>query len=398
MITLKLAWRNMWRNRRRTFIIASSVLFSALLCILALSNIDGSCNYIIDLTIEQQIGTFQVQNPDYWSDKRTDNFMEANEKKLTEWEQHPSVERIAPRIETFAIAWNGARTRNIVLQGVDPEREATFSKLHERLVKGKYFDRNDNTILIGSRMAEIMKLNIGDTLTLISQGYHGESANGLFVIGGIVKIAEPTLNGGVVYMPLKIAQNFISMPDGETYVAVTLKNKNDSKTFDDKEYAYIGWEKLIDGTVAGASQDKKQMMTYIYFLYLIVAFGLLSTIIMLTNERKREFGVMMALGTKCKTIIWSLFIEVMMVAMMAIGAAIAIALPVIAWLHYFPLKLGGSMGAQMNELGYESILPFDMSPHLFYTQAIIVFIIVIVVMLYPLVKIRSLKVIHSLRD
>lgn len=397
-MTLKLAWRNMWRNRRRTLIIGNSILFSALLCILALSNIDGSCNYMIDMVVEQQTGTFQIQNPDYFEDKRTDNFMFADAAQLNKWEKNPAVLRIAPRIETFAVAWNGSRTRNIMLQGVDPEREANFSKLNERIVNGEYFSEDDNTILIGNRMAEILKLSQGDTLTLISQGYHGESANGLFIVGGIVKIADPTLDAGVVYMPLRAAQEFISMPNGETYVAITLKNKDGRQRFDDNEYAYIGWQKLIDGTAAGAAEDKKQMLTYIYFLYLIVAFGVLSTVIMLVNERRREFGVMMALGTKRGTIFWSLFTEVLIIGMSAIAIAVAIALPVVAWLHYFPIRMNGAMGEQMLSMGFENILPFDMSAHLFYTQAIIVFAIVVLVMLYPLGKIYSMKVINAIKE
>jgi len=210
----KLAWRNMWRNRRRTLIVISSVFFSAFFCIIMVSMVDGSNSYILDAMLKQQIGHIQIMDPTYKNDKAVDNFMVVTPEELKTWENVENVERIAPRVQTYAMAWNGKRTKGIAFLGIDPQKEAEFSKLNTRIVEGEYLSQNDNEVLIGKKCAEILRLNIGDTIALVGQGYHGQSASGLFVVKGIIQAFDPLLDAQIAYTSLTNINDFINLPDG----------------------------------------------------------------------------------------------------------------------------------------------------------------------------------------
>ena len=403
---LKIAWRNLWRNKRRTLIAISSVFFAALICLLLKSLMEGSTNYFINTTVERETGTFQVMSPEYWDDKAVDNFITTDENTLKKWESIPNVKRLTPRIETFAMVWNGTRTKPISLIGIDPARESQFSKLNTRMQKGTFLSQNDSGIIVGSKYAEVMNLSVGDTLAMIGQGYHGSSAAELFVIKGIVKAFDPLLDAGCAYTSLTAARNFIDMPDGATYVSVVLddpeKINSTIATFKQTEgesdnFVYRPWQDLISDTAAGAASDKKQMGVYFYILYVVVGFGLLSTIIMLTNERKKEFGVMAALGMKKGSLIGGLFIEMLFINMLGLLTSLLISFPIILYFHYFPLRFTGGLAKSFEDMGYDPIIPFDISTSLFISQIIIVACIAIIITLYPYYKIKRMNIIDALR-
>jgi ABC-type lipoprotein release transport system permease subunit len=271
--------------------------------------------------------------------------------------------------------------------------------------KGEFLTQDDKGIIIGSKYAEVMQLNVGDTLALIGQGYHGSSAAGLFTVKGIVKAFDPLQDAGCAYTSLTAARDFIDMPDGETYVSVVLDNTdkidNTVTAFkqaagEDNDLVYRPWQELIVDTAAGAASDKKSMEVYFYILYVVVGFGLLSTIIMLTNERRKEFGVMMALGMKKRSLIGGLFVEMFFINILGLLASLVISVPIILYFHYFPFHFGGKMGKSLLDLGYEPIIPFDINTHLFVSQIAIVAFIAAVITVYPYLKIMRMNIIDAL--
>lgn len=382
----------------------SSVFFSVFFCVMLKALTDGSCDYIIDAVVERQTGTLQIMSPEYWDEKTVDNYIAVDEQTLSQWEQAENVERLTPRIESYAMAWNGKRTKGLVFIGIDPKRETVFSHLNTRVLEGEFLSQNDQGAMLGKRCAELLGVKLGDTLTLVGMGYQGESAYGLFPVTAIIEAFDPLLDEKVVYTSLATMQQFISMPDGASAVSVLLKNpKKIDKTIvclqetADQQIACQPWKTLIEGTMAGASDNKKQMIVYFYFLYVIVGFGLLGMVIMLTNERKKEFGVMSALGTKKRTIIGSLFWEMIWVSFIGILAGLAFSVPIAAYYHYYPITMTGEMADALLSFGLEPVMPFAFTFNMFVTQAIIVFSMVLIVSLYPVLTIGRMKTIKALK-
>ncbi|MBP1629669.1 MAG: transporter substrate-binding protein [Bacteroidetes bacterium] len=400
-----MAWRNLWRNKKRTFIALSSVFFAAFLCMVFGSFMEGATDYMIDTTIERQIGHFQVMNPEYKDDKIVDNFLIISQKQLNSWESNPKISRLNPRIETFAMAWNGNKTRPIGLIGVDPRRENLFSKLEKRIRLGHYLSQKDNGIIIGKHFSQSMNLNIGDTLTLIGQGYHGATASGLFPIRAIMNSYDAQTDASIAYTSISTARDFIDLPDGASYISVLLKDeKNINEVINElrqdnkgNNYRFEPWEELIKNTMAGIASDKKTFALFFYILYIVVGFGLFGTVVMMTNEREKEFSVMSSLGMKKKSLIIGLFFELLIINIIGLILSIIIATPIITYFHSNPVHLTGQMARAMDEYGIEPIFPFALEIKLFFNQIIAITLMSIFTIIYPIGKLSRLSIIDTLR-
>lgn len=401
-----IAWRNLWRNTNRTIISLSSIFFAGLLCILLSSYSSGVMNYVVDSVVARETGTFQVMGVDYWEDKVVDNFVQIDSEKLQEYENLDNVMRIAPRINTFAMGWNGAKTRPLIMIAIDSKREREFAGLDERMVEGEFLIHDDNGVMVGKECAKIMSLNVGDTLALVGQGYHGATAAQLFKVKGIVESFDMLQDASVVYTSLSEGQRFLSMPNGissisvlvedEEYLAETIAAVDGISNSDNIVNRH--WKDLIGATVAGTMEEKKTMVVFFNFLYFIVFFGLLGTVIMLTSERMKEFGMMAAIGTKRSTLMIGMFLELVLITFLGLFLSFIVALPVIANFHYNPLEITGSMAQAFKEYGLEPILPFELSLRLFFEQIQVVFVMSLFITLYPIVKIQKMKIIDTLRD
>ena len=213
-------------------------------------------------------------------------------------------------------------------------------------------------------------------------------------------------DAGCAYTSIAMARDFIDMPDGATYISVVLQNPDKinqtvaafkQATEEGGDLVYRPWQELIVDTAAGAASDKKSMEVYFYILYVVVAFGLLSTIIMLTNERRKEFGIMTALGMKKGSLTGGLFIEMLFINLLGLLASLVVSIPIILYFHHFPPRFTGELGKSFLDMGYDPIMPFDISVNLFVTQIAIVAVITVVITLYPYLKIKRMNIIDALR-
>ncbi|MDR2469326.1 MAG: ABC transporter permease, partial [Tannerella sp.] len=220
----KLAWRNIWRNKRRAIITIASVFFALFFCSLMTCISDGTWDKMIDNTLRTQTGHIQIHGKEYWDDKIIDNFMTENVETIARLGALENVENVSPRVETFAMSSFGAQSKGIALIGISPAQEAEKSNLPVRLIRGNYLTENDEGILIGEGLGDYLKADTGDTLAFIGQGYHGASAAGLFPIRGILRMLIGDADNGMAYMTLSAAQQFIDMPDGYSGILIAVKN------------------------------------------------------------------------------------------------------------------------------------------------------------------------------
>ncbi len=287
---IKLAWRNLWRNTRRTLITASSILFAVFFVILMRSLQLGSYNLMINNTIESYMGFLQVQHKDYLDDPSIDNSFSFSDDLLNQLSNIEGIKSVVPRVESFTLASTGFQTKGVLVIGIDPVREKDLSDPEGKIVKykitpdalekiksanissevidklsellnntyinlssiqadlklnkqqsheympiiskyfafhGKMFSADENAVLVSDRLARFLKVSVNDTIILMGQGYHGASAAGTFVVKGIIKIPAPDLDNKLVYMPLKAAQQFFDIQGQITSVSINLYDNSD---------------------------------------------------------------------------------------------------------------------------------------------------------------------------
>ena len=397
---IKLAWRNIWRNRRRSIITMASVFFAVFFCVIYSSFERGMWDRMIQNMLNTQTGHIQIHGKEYWDDKVVDNFMFMDADTITQLEHIDNITNVSPRIETFAMAASDSISRGIALIGVSPEKEAQKSNLPSRLIRGEYLSETDDGILIGEGLANFLKVDIGDRLALIGQGYQGSSAAELFPIRGIVKLMTIEMDNSMAYITLPAAQQFIDMPDGYSGILISIRNNNRlnetirqvEEVVDMQKLDVYSWHFTMERLLQQSESNRAFLILIMGILYVIVGFGILGTVIMMTNERKREFSVMISLGMSRMRLTSIVSVELLIKSLIGAITAIAITLPIAYWFNANPIPLSGELAETYIQFGIEPLLPLATEPSIFINQLITILVISLFTMIYPIQKILKLKI------
>ena len=404
----KLAWRNIWRNKRRTFITAASIMFAVFFAAFMQSIQKGAWDHMLSNVVNYYYGYAQIHQNGYWEEQSLDKaFAMTADLKAVE-ESIPQIKGIVPRIESFALASHEEITKGVLVVGVNPPEEDKMTNLSTRLVKGSFIEAADKAVMLGQGVAEALKLSLNDTLVLISQGYHGTNAAGKYPIKGILKFGSPELNKRMVYLPLKEAQWFYGAEELITSMALKLEQKEDTplavnalkQKLDMEQYEVLDWQEMIPDLVQAKELDTAGNMLVLYILYLIIAFGIFGTILMMTKEREYEFGILIAIGMSRMKLAGTLWLEILIMGFVGVMAGILLSLPLVYYFHINPIDLavmGEEAAATYEKFGMEPILPAAFDFRIFLRQAWIIFLIVTVLAIYPLFKIRNLEPVQAMR-
>lgn len=287
----KIAWRSLWRNRRRTLITAASVFFAVFFAVIMRSIQLGSYDHMINNFIESFTGHLQVQHVKYHDDPVIDNSFLWNDSVAAAIEAVENVVSVTPHLESFTLASNGPQTKGVAVIAIDPQKEKDFSDPEGKLVRYRitgesiqsiteagnlpdeiidklkmitgrsfssparielelgltedqaeaylpeilkhsgvangYLETDDNGILVSDRLASYLKVSIGDSVILMGQGYHGVSAAGLFPVRGIIKMPAPDIDNKLIIMTIPAAQQLFGAEGRLTSLAVNLTDKSD---------------------------------------------------------------------------------------------------------------------------------------------------------------------------
>jgi ABC-type lipoprotein release transport system permease subunit len=400
----KMAWRNIWRNRRRTLITAASILFAVLFASFMDSLQRGAWDNMINNVVNYYFGYVQVHQDGYWEEQSIDKAFPLAD-SLEQVGAVEGVEAVLPRLESFALAAAGETTSGVLVAGILPDVENRMTDLENRLVEGEYLTEGDEAVLVASGVAEKLGLALGDTLVLISQGYRGVNAAGKYPIRGIAKFGSPDLNKQMVYLPLPAAQYFYGAPGLATSLALKLGGQEDIKPvvaalrtqLDTSAYEVMDWEELLPDLVQARELDTAGNVIVYFILYMIIAFGIFGTILMMSKEREYEFGVLISIGLQRWQLALSVWIEVILLGVLGAVSGILLSMPIVYYFKVNPIRFGGEMASSLEKFGFEPIFPATFDLQIFLTQALYVFILTAVLALYPIFKIRKLQPVQAMR-
>ncbi|MCB0280408.1 MAG: ABC transporter permease, partial [Calditrichaeota bacterium] len=205
-----LAWRNIWRNRRRTLISIGSVFFAVVFALFMRATQLGSYELMIANTVEQYTGYLQIHESGYKEKESIDlSFIYSNEIR-GQIKSNANVKELVPRLESFVLISTSHDTKGSLIMGIDPDAENRMNALQKRLIAGDYLDYADQAVMLAEGLAQNLKLSVGDTVVLISQGFHGVSAAAKYPIKGLIKYAIPEQNNSLMFLSLKEAQHFFA--------------------------------------------------------------------------------------------------------------------------------------------------------------------------------------------
>lgn len=395
---LRFAWRNLWRNKRRTLITTASIFFGVILSTVMSSMQEGSYAMYIKTIVNFYSGYIQVHSKGYWNDKVINNSLEYSlvRQKLSDMK---GITATAPRLENYALASSEEITKGVMVIGIAPKEEDGITNLSKRIIKGSYLINGDNGVVLGSILAKYLKLDVNDTLVLLSQGYHGISAAGKYPVKGIIKQPSPELDRTVVYMNLTKCQELFSAPDRLTSIVIMVRSntempevKNELISKLGSDFEVMDWKELNSILMKQIDSDRASGMIIKGVLYMIIAFGIFGTVLMMMMERRKEFGVIVAIGMqKCK-LSYVLILETVLLGLVGVIAGIAVSIPITWYFTFHPIPLTGQAAETMLQMGFEPIMSFSMTPSVFYNQGITILIFTMIIGLYSVFNIYRLKI------
>lgn len=382
----------------------ASVFFGVIMSTLMTSMQHGSYDSMINNVVKFYSGYAQVFNEAYDENKTINNTFELSDSLEQKILASEVITHTTPRLEYFALASSEEQTKGAIVIGIHPEKEDAVTELSKWVNAGDFLTSHDEGVLLSVNLAEYLKLTTGDTLILYGQGYHGVTAAGLFPVRGILKFPTPELNNQMVYMNIKAAQDLFGAEDRATSMIVMVDGHEDLPAAMSYLREHIrsplmskSWEELQPELVQMIEGDRAGGIVMKMILYMVVGFGILGTIIMLIAERKREMGVTIAVGMQKKIMASIVFFESLLTGLMGAFFGLAASLPIILYLYANPIPLTGNAAKTMIEMGIEPNMYFSMSPMVFWGQALVVFLLTMVIAVYPVYKVYQLKVNQALR-
>ena len=398
----KLAWRNIWRNKVRTLLSVGAIALVAYIPSTMLRSLQqGTYANMMSNMLNTNIGHIQILHKDFWRERDINMAFQIKDTNAL-IKDISAIENILPRIESFALASIESVTKPVMVFGVDPEKEKSFSKLHEKIIDGKYLE---DGVIVNKDFAKKMRLNVGDTIAMIGYGYHGSSAVDLFRITGIVNLVIPGV--GLAIMNFNQASEFFSTNNKATNYLVQLNHpeialdKTDSLLTSGINLPNIDvrdWKSLVPEFVEQKKFDDAVSLLITGVLYIIVCFGLFGTVLMMTQERRKEFGIMMAIGMNKTKMAIIAFFETTLISFTGVFAGFIITFPILAYLYNHPIKMIGEAGEAFEKLGYEPVINFSFNASIFIDQIPIILALSFLVSIYPFYKILYTNISKSIRD
>jgi len=401
---LRFAWRNLWRNKRRTLITTASIFFGVILSTVMSSMQEGSYAMYIKTIVNFYSGYIQVHRKGYWEDKVINNSLEYSSVK-SKLSMVKGITAITPRLENYALASSAEITKGVMVIGIEPKEEDNITNLSKKIIAGNFLNPGDSGVVLGSTLARYLKLEVNDTLVLLSQGYHGVGAAGKYPVRGIIKQPSPELDRTVVYMGLTNCQELFSAPDRLTSVVIMVKNnnvlpaiKNELISILGSSYEVMDWKEINGILMKQIDSDRASGMIIKGILYMIIGFGIFGTILMMMLERKKEFGVIVAIGMQKFKLGYILVLETILLGLTGVLAGVAVSIPITWYFTFHPIQFSGQAAETMLQMGFEPVMSFSMSPSVYYNQGITIFIFTLIISLYPVFSINRLKISEALHS
>ncbi len=409
-IGLRMAWRNLWRHKRRTWLTVGAMIFSNLLLVFLISLQFGSYRMMIDNTLKPYTGHMQVQRVGYNDNPKIRSSFAGIIPLAAKIREQLASDRItawvAARGVAFAMTSSKQRSYGLQITGVEPAFEAKVSSLPGLIRKGHYFTAIDaEEIIIGSVLARNLRVDIGDELTLLGSGRDGSFAAGVVIVTGIFESGIIDIDRSMAQVPLGYFQALFSMGDGGHNIVINagdlpqvpLVQQEVSRIIAArKELVVLDWNILQPGLRQAIQADMSSAWFMYAVLIILVAFSVLNTQLMSVLERTREFGTMLALGVRPARLGSLVFTETFIMSSLglAIGAALGTALA-------YYLSIVGFSYPGMAEMAGKFNLPDRMYPSLSLLSIFlgpgIIFFCSLLASVYPALRLYFLQPVSAMR-
>jgi putative ABC transport system permease protein len=332
---LRLAWRNIWRHRRRTVIIMLAMGLSLAMMMMYDGLMDGFNNAIAGNAVRVLGGNVQVHAAGYREKVDSNPLLPLKDDAaiVKAALAQPNVIAAARRIQTGGLVSNHEGAFPMTIIGIEPEAEAPVSLIAEHIAEGRYVEPADeDSVLIGKGLAEALSLNVGDRLTMVGSDIHKQNRQRTMTVIGIYDIGIPSMEKTTSYISLAEAQNLFGLRDQSTEVQITLKKVGTETSIVNAltpllpGYEVESWAKNYPELSNAVGRKNIVMDIFSVIIVIIAGIGILNLLMMAIYERTREIGLLGAMGLKPRQIATTFILEGALIGFVGVLVGIALGL------------------------------------------------------------------------
>lgn len=410
----KLAWRNIWRNRRRTALTLAAIAFGMWLIAITRGTHHGTFSQMIDTAVRRSSGHIQLQEQGYWQHKTLKYAFPISDADTAFVAGIDHVDKVSVKLSVDALVGSGSEnTTGGTVVGVIPSHEAAMTVLGPAvMVDGEFLSDDDlDGAVIGRTMARNLHAKVGDELILFTQGRDGSMAAALLHVRGIFRLGEPELDGYTVLAHLSTIQRMLAAEGRATAIAMTVDDVRNVEAVTrqlherfidggESNWEVVTYETLLPGLMQTVAFKDASGILILLVLLVVIVFGILNTVLMSVMDRYHELGVLMAIGMKRSEVALMIVFETLYICLtgLAIGDLVGF---VVNWFwskHPIPLELGEEMMEAYESVGFDPVLISvpDIGEQMLWTAAMLV--LTCTVILWPVVTAIRFRPVEAIRQ
>lgn len=401
---LKIAWRNIIRNRRRTLVTLAAITFGLASILVFFGFTDGFHTQWIDNSVKAYSGHILIHTDGFHDDPHLSKSIKNLPLVLERISAEKTLKSYTTRVDLQGLASTAENSAGVMIRGIDTEREAEIAALDKRIIEGSYLDESkERGILLGHRLAKRLKCRLGDKVVIMIQAADGSLGAELFRLGGVFRLGAIDLDSTLAIITLKDARNLAVLGDSVTEVALIVKRPEDVpgaterlKELEESGYEVLPWQEVMPYIREMVELDNAFMYVMLLIVLVVVSLGMLNTMLMSIMERTREFGIMMALGTRPKQIVGLIMLESLLISLIGTLAGVVVGIGTNELIAINGLDL--SRWADAMELLATLDPTIYPETHFIsiFLSAITIFLTAIIVSIYPAVRAARLKPVDAI--
>jgi ABC-type lipoprotein release transport system permease subunit len=405
-LLIKLAWRNIWRNRRRSIITILAVAFAVMLTVATRGLQLGTYEVNIQSVVRLYSGFLQIQRPGYQDNPTLRKSFPYTKKLRSILDSQALITGYAPRVYADALISYRDNSYGTMLVGIDLERERKISNLLKKIRQGREPESGrGNEILIGEKLLKNLNAQIGDSIIVLVQGFDGFLRDSFCKITGTFRMGSDEFDRTVILMPIHTLQELLGLENRVSVIAISLEKldhlepakKSLQKALTPLNLNVLTWDEVMPSFKQSIELDNIGGILFLAILVIVVAFGILNTVLMSVTERFREFGIILALGMPQRKLVTLVAFEILFLVFIGISAGNLLGGLVNWYIIHHPIEFSGEFAAIYEEYGFLPIMTSTLKLHIFVNTTLSVLAAAFVASLYPLRKVAKLEPLKGIR-
>jgi ABC-type lipoprotein release transport system permease subunit len=344
----KMAFRNIFRQKRRSLLTGLTMLGGFILTAVVIGFSDGSFNGIVNAFTRNRLGHIQIHAPGYLSRPSLNKVIRGYRDIGGKIEAAPDAEAWTPRVYSAGLVSVGERTEAARIIGIDPVREVAATRFDKKVTSGRSFSTGaEKEIILGAGLARSLRASLGDDVVLVTQAADGSLADERYRVIGLVDSGDMAADRTMLYLRLDDSRSLLVLDDEVHEIIVIARSLNRVTALDGALHRSLAafqldiepWQEFAKVFYQSMQADKRGHSVLLLVLFIVVAIGVLNTALMSVLERRREYGVLKALGTRPRQVFSLVVLEILCLAVISIAVGAGLSLPINIYLshHQFPL-------------------------------------------------------------